>query len=104
MKEHGDKLSDAEKKEIQEKINKLDNLIKSETKDAESIKTAMSELEQASHKLAQILYQQAQTQQGQTTTSTQQKTQEEQKDRNKEDKGNVVDAEYKEVDDDKKNE
>jgi len=104
MKEHGNKLSDAEKKEIQEKINKLDNLIKSETKDAESIKTAMNELEQASHKLAQILYQQAQTQQGQTTTSTQQKTQEEQKDRNKEDKGNVVDAEYKEVDDDKKNE
>jgi len=103
LKEHGDKLNDAEKKAIEEKIKNLDNLIKSETKDAESIKTGMSELEQASHKLAQILYQQAQSsqqqQQTETPTSEQQPTEEK-----KEDKGNVVDAEYKEVDDDKKNE
>lgn len=105
MKEHGDKLSEDEKKNIEEKIKKLDNLIKSETKTAEDLKAAMSELEQASHKLAQILYQQAQASQnqtGQTPPPPPQGGEQQEEEKGKDEEGNVVDAEYKEVDDDKK--
>jgi len=92
LKEHGDKVSEAERKNIQEKIDALERLIKVENKDKESIQRAMDELQQAVHGLAQVIYQQAQQQQtpGQQAQSEQEK---------KEDRGNVVDAEYKEVDD-----
>jgi hypothetical protein len=52
----------------------------------------MDELQKEVHGLAQVIYQQAQQQQ----TSEQQAQPEQEK---KEDRGNVVDAEYKEVDD-----
>jgi len=92
LKEHGDKVSEADRKNIQEKIDALEKLIKAENKDKESIQRAMDELQQAVHGLAQVIYQQAQQQQ----TSEQQAQPEQEK---KEDRGNVVDAEYKEVDD-----
>jgi len=92
LKEHGDKVSEADRKNIQEKIDALERLIKAENKDKESIQRAMDELQQAVHGLAQVIYQQAQQQQ----TSEQQAQPEQEK---KEDRGNVVDAEYKEVDD-----
>ncbi|MCD6407557.1 molecular chaperone DnaK [bacterium] len=104
LKEHGDKLSEDEKKKIQEKIDNLRRLIQSEQKDAESIRRAMEEVETASHRLAQILYQQAQQQgpnqssSGTGTSSTQSGGE-----KTSENKGNVVDAEYKEVDDNKDN-
>ncbi|MCM8760128.1 MAG: molecular chaperone DnaK [Candidatus Omnitrophica bacterium] len=91
LKEHGDKVSEADRKKIQEKIDALDKLIKAENKSKEDIQRAIEELQQAVHKLAQVIYQQAQQQQ----TTGQQPTPEEEK---KEEKGNVVDAEYKEVD------
>jgi len=90
LKEHGSKLSEAERKEIEEKINNLQKIIQSENKTAEQIKKGIEELELASHKLAQILYQQAQAS-GQTQ---EQKQEEKPKDEK------VVDAEYK-VEDDK---
>ncbi|HDN98001.1 MAG TPA: molecular chaperone DnaK [bacterium] len=89
LREHGSKLSDAERNEIQEKIGNLRKQI--ETNDAEKIRQGIQELEQASHRLAQILYQQAQTNQSQQTSTSESEK--------KEDKGKVVDAEYKEVDD-----
>jgi len=92
LKEHGDKVSEADRKNIQEKIDALERLIKAENKDKESIQRAMDDLQQAVHGLAQVIYQQAQQQQ----TSEQQAQPEQEK---KEDRGNVVDAEYKEVDD-----
>lgn len=87
LREHGDKLTEEERKNIQEKIDNLDRIIKSEKKDAESIKRAIEELERASHRLAEILYQKSQQQ---SSTQTEQK---------EEKKDNVVDAEYKKVDD-----
>ena len=109
LKEHGDKLNETEKKEIEEKIEQLKKSV--ESKDAEKIKSEMQELEQASHKLAQILYQQTQAGQGQPGQtgpqggSQQSSAQdapgpEEESDENG--KGKVVDAEYKEVDDEEK--
>jgi molecular chaperone DnaK len=102
LKEHGDKLSQDERNNIQEKISELRKYI--ESKDEENIKRLMQEVEQSSHKLAEILYkqtsQQQQSQGGQSTQGeqpTEEKTSEEKKDKK------VVDAEYKEVDEDKKN-
>lgn len=85
LREHGDKLTEEERKNIQEKIDNLDRIVKSEKKDAETIRKAIEELENASHKLAEILYQKAQKQ-----SSSQTQTEEK--------KENVVDAEYKKVD------
>ncbi|MCM8761803.1 MAG: molecular chaperone DnaK [Candidatus Omnitrophica bacterium] len=94
LKEHGDKVSEADRKNIQEKIDALDKLIKAEKKSKEDIQRAIDELQQAVHGLAQVIYQQAQQQQ----TAGQQPTSEQETEK-KEDRGNVVDAEYKEVDD-----
>lgn len=102
LKEHGDKVSEPEKKEIQEKIDALNKLIQAEQKDVEAIKRGMDELQQASHKIAQVIYQQAQQAQqaGQQGAEGQQAQPEApQEEEKKQDRGNVVDAEYKEVDD-----
>jgi molecular chaperone DnaK len=93
LKEHGDKVGEADKKNIQDKIDALDKLIKTDSKNKESIQKAMEELQQAAHGLAQIIYQQTQ-QQG----SGEQQAQSAQDSDKKEDRDNVVDAEYKEVD------
>lgn len=97
LKEHGDKISEPEKKEIQDKIDALNKLLQAQQKDAESLKKGMDDLQQASHKIAQIIYQQAQEQQqGQEPPPQgQQQAQEEDKSGGRD---NVVDAEYKEVD------
>jgi len=94
LKEHGDKVDEAEKKNIQDKIDALDKLLKAESKNKESIQKAMEELQQAEHGLAQKIYQQTE-QQG----AGEQQAQPEQEPEQKEDRDNVVDAEYKEVDD-----
>lgn len=91
LKEHGNKLSESERREIEEKINNLQKIIQSETKTAEEIKRGIEELETASHKLAQILYQKAQS-----TSQTQTQTEKEEKPKDEK----VVDAEYK-VEDEK---
>jgi molecular chaperone DnaK len=90
LREHGSKLSESERREIEERINNLQKIIQSENKTAEQIRKGIEELEQASHKLAQILYQQAQASGG---------TQGEKKEEKGKDE-KVVDAEYK-VEDDK---
>ncbi len=104
LKEHADKIGEAEKKEIQEKTDALNKLIQAEPKDIEAIKRGMDELQQASHKIAQVIYQQAQQAQqqaGQAEPEEQQAPPQEEAP--KQDRGNVVDAEYKEVDDQQNN-
>ncbi len=107
LREHGAKIGEPEKKEIQDKIDALNKLIQSEHKDVEGIKKGMEELQQASYKIAQVIYQQAQQSQqaGQQGGTEQQAPPEEtpQKKGNSQDRGNVVDAEYKEVDDQQDN-
>jgi len=114
LKEHGDKLNETEKKEIEEKIEQLKKSV--ENKDAEKIKSGMQELEQASHKLAQILYQQTQAGQGQPGQAgpqgagpqggpqqpSAQGAPEPEEEKDEKGKSKVVDAEYKEVDDEDK--
>ncbi|MCP4021509.1 MAG: molecular chaperone DnaK [Desulfobacteraceae bacterium] len=57
LKEHGDKVDDATKQSIESGIEEL-NKVK-ESDDAELIKQKMEALAQASHKLAEVMYQQA---------------------------------------------
>ncbi len=57
MKEHDAKLSDADKSAVNQAIEKVREAAKGD--DAERIKSALSELEQASHALSQSLYQSA---------------------------------------------
>ncbi|HNS32251.1 MAG TPA: molecular chaperone DnaK [bacterium] len=98
LKEHGDKVSDDEKKNIQVKIDALNKLIQAEQKDADSIKKGMDELQEASHKIAQMIYQQSQQQAQSAQQPEQQEPQTGQEEPQKPGRDNVVDAEYKEVD------
>ncbi|MCP4608051.1 MAG: Hsp70 family protein, partial [Planctomycetes bacterium] len=61
LKEHGDKVSEDEKKTIEEKIEALKEALKSDL--VETINQAKEELVQASHKLAEEMYKQAAEQQ-----------------------------------------
>jgi molecular chaperone DnaK len=57
MKEHADKIDDATKSTIEGAVAKVKTAMESE--DTDAIKRSMEELTQASHKLAEIMYQQA---------------------------------------------
>uniref|UniRef100_A0A7V5XZV4 Chaperone protein DnaK n=1 Tax=candidate division WOR-3 bacterium TaxID=2052148 RepID=A0A7V5XZV4_UNCW3 len=59
LKEFGDKISESERREIEEKLNRLKEVMKSDNK--EEIERAIDELQRASHRLAEAMYRQAQT-------------------------------------------
>ena len=61
LSEHGDKLSEEDKGAIEGELEKLKELLKGS--DTEAIKAGVESLSQASHKLAEVLYQQAQAEQ-----------------------------------------
>jgi len=63
LEEHADKIGDDEKKNIQDALGKLKEVQSDE--DAEAIRAAMKEVEQASHTFAQKIYEQAAQQQAQ---------------------------------------
>jgi molecular chaperone DnaK len=109
LKDFGDKVSQAERADIEAKLNDLKAAIKD--KNVDRIKRGMEDLTKASHKLAEEIYKQAaskqQTQQGRTengesssakASQDRQGTEEEPKEKKKDD---VIDAEFKEEDDKK---
>lgn len=59
LKEFGDKISESERREIEEKLNRLKEVMKGDNK--EEIERAIEELQRASHRLAEAMYRQAQT-------------------------------------------
>ncbi|MEO0089035.1 MAG: molecular chaperone DnaK [candidate division WOR-3 bacterium] len=59
LKEFGDKISENDKREIEEKLNRLKEIMKGDNK--EEIERAIEELQKASYRLAEAMYQQAQT-------------------------------------------
>ncbi|AEA33457.1 molecular chaperone DnaK [Hippea maritima] len=71
LKDFGDKVSDEEKKQIQEAIDNLKKAMESDSK--EEIEKAMEELARKSHKLAEEAYKkaQAESKEGQTEDQTQ---------------------------------
>jgi molecular chaperone DnaK len=101
LKDYGDKVSQAERADIEAKSNDLKAAIKD--KNVERIKKGMEDLTRASHKLAEEIYKQAsakqQSQAGAAGQGQEQGPQpEEPKEGKKED---VIDAEFKEEDDKK---
>lgn len=100
LKDYGDKVSQAERADIEVKLNELKTVIKD--KNINSIKKGMEDLTRASHKLAEEIYKQAaQKQQGPKTENREPKTEEgESKEKKKSE--DIIDAEYKEEDEDKK--
>jgi molecular chaperone DnaK len=107
LKEYGDKVSQAERADIEVKLNDLRTAIKD--KNTERIKKATEELTKASHKLAEEIYKQASAKQsqgqkpgagGQQAAGSAQEPEEGPK---QEKKGeDIIDAEFKEEDGDKK--
>ena len=93
LKEHGSKISDAEKKAIETASANLRNALKGT--DTEEIKKKTQELVQASMKLGEAVYKSQQSANAQNKKDTNKKTQSE----NKND--NVVDADFEEVKEDK---
>jgi len=98
LKEHGDKVSSADKEKIESALKEAESALASE--DIERIKKTSDELQQASYKLAEVMYKEAQAKQakpegeaghqGPGEKTPQEKTQEQSKDEN------VVDGEFKE--------
>ena len=93
LKEHGSKISEAEKKAIEAASANLRNALKGT--DTEDVKKKTQELVQASMKLGEAVYKSQQGTNPQNTKDTNKKTQNE----NKND--NVVDADFEEVKEDK---
>ena len=93
--ELGDKVSVEEQANIKDKISKLEEVLKNDDKD--SIEAATKELTDASGKLAEMMYAKVQEEQKDSSSNEDSAPNSNQ---NKDD--DVVDADYKEVNDDKK--
>ena len=89
LKEHGSKISDAEKKAIENGISDLRNALKGT--DTEEVKKKTQALVQASMKLGEAVYKSQQKEDGKKSSSKDQK----------QNKDNVVDADFEEVKEDK---
>ena len=107
LKDYGDKVSQSERADIEAKFNDLKTAIKD--KNVDRIKKGMDELTKASHKLAEEIYKQAAAKQQQSEGKSGQAGSEQEEghqafEEPKENKGkeDIVDAEYKEEDDNKK--
>ena len=103
LKDNADKIPEEDKKNIEEAIEKLKSSM--ETEEAEIIKQKIDDLMTASHKLAEILYQQQQSQkpggEQQQETGPEAGSGED-KEQSGESKDGAVDADFEVVDDDKK--
>ncbi|HIE35708.1 MAG TPA: molecular chaperone DnaK [Candidatus Omnitrophica bacterium] len=93
LKDYGNKISENDKKDIEEKLNRLKEIIKKSDITKEEIQKVMDDLTKSSYKLAEEVYKatnQGQAQQGPQAGPSQQ-TQQEEKPKD----GDVIDAEYK---------
>lgn len=105
LKDYGDKVSQAERADIEVKLNDLRSAIKD--KNVERIKKTMDDLTKASHKLAEEIYKQSSQKR-----QTQEKAEDKQEPKDKESgagesagggkKEDIIDAEFKEEDDNNK--
>lgn len=96
LREHGDKLSEADKKEVTDAIENLRNTMASGS--VEEIKTATEALQKASHKVAEIMYKQAaEEQQAEAAEqeATSESSEESQASEEKTSDEETIDAEYK---------
>ena len=90
LKEHGDKVDEETKKAIETALEELKTAMEGE--DSEAIKSKTEALATASQKLGEVMYQQAQSEAEAGDASAESDEQQD----------DVVDAEFEEVDDEKK--
>ncbi len=102
LKEQADKISDDEKKNVEDVIVKLKDAIKGES--IETINSAKEEMIKASHKIAEEMYKQAQTQQGAEGAQPDMDgaAGETEQPKSSDPDSGAVDADFEVVDDDKK--
>ena len=94
LKEHGDKISEDEKKSIESGVSDLKNALKGT--DTEDIKKKTQNLVQVSMKLGEAIYKSQQKDPGQPEKPAEPKSKEDNKD-----KENVVDADFEDIKEDK---
>lgn len=100
LKDYGDKVTQAERADIEAKANDLKQAIKD--KNVDRIRKGMEELTKSSHKLAEEIYKQSAQKQQQSQQKDQpQKNKEEENKDEKAGKEDVIDAEFKEEDEKK---
>jgi molecular chaperone DnaK len=104
LKEHGDKISDDEKKKVEDAIVALREAMKGES--LEAITKAKDEMVTASHKIAEEMYKQAQAEQGAAGASPGEEAPEQEQPTGEQPKSDdpgdgAVDADFEVVDDDK---
>ncbi len=99
LKEYGDKISEDEKKNIEQKMEKVKQAAKGESTD--DINRSIDELMQASHKIAEQMYKQTAGAQQQATSQEPPKEEKKEEKPENKDKGKegAVDADYEVVDD-----
>ena len=95
LKEHGSKISDADKKSIEAAISDLRNALKGT--DIEEVKKKTQSLVQSSMKLGEAIYKSQQKDTGKKNSQ-----QDANSDKKNQEKENVVDADFEEVKEDKK--
>ncbi len=100
LREHGDKISEDEKKKIEEAIARLKDAMKGDS--IEAINSAKEALVQVSHKLAEEMYKQAQAAGAQATAGSAGGSDAGTGEGATESKDGAVDADFEVVDDDKK--
>ena len=104
LKDHGDKIDSSEKSKIQSALDEAKKAL--EANDIEQIKKASESLQQAAHKLAEVMYQQASKQQqagaGEQAQAGGPEAGPKQENKKSEKEEDVIDADYKVEDDDKK--
>ncbi|NQU75491.1 MAG: Hsp70 family protein, partial [Planctomycetes bacterium] len=88
LKDQGEKVPQDSRSNVESAINSLRETLKGD--DAEAIKRAMENLEKASHKIAEAMYEKVKTQEGQTGQAPTEKP----ADKKGDDGGDVIDAEY----------
>ncbi|UCC96197.1 MAG: molecular chaperone DnaK [Candidatus Omnitrophota bacterium] len=99
LKDYGDKVSEKDKKAIEEKLNALKEVVKQSSPSKDEIQKAMDDLTQSSHKLAEEIYKAStQQQQAQQQHAQQQAGSQKEEEPKKAKEGEVIDAEYKEGD------
>jgi len=97
LREYGDKVSPEEKQKIEQGIEKVKSVIKSDNK--EEIDRATEELLQASHKIAEEMYKKTTAQQQAAGKPSEEQTEEKKEEKKEEGKEGAVDADYEVMDD-----
>ena len=98
MNENNDKVSEEDKKAIEDAIAEVRKVLENQDASIEEINSANSNLESVSHKLSQAMYEEASKQ---ANADPEQSNDSQSGEKTGEDNGDVVDAEFEEVEKDK---